>query len=95
MEYNLVSALSLTYGLQGRYQQMTRNGLTELMRPQNLSPEQLELAVYNSVRYLDNVTAMETELSVVYGEAETIILDAWARMNNATLEEAFTWSSPD
>jgi hypothetical protein len=51
MEYNLVSALSLTYGLQGRYQQMTRNGLTELMRPQNLSPEQLELAVYNSVRY--------------------------------------------
>ena len=95
MEYNLVSALSLTYGLQSRYQQTTRNGLTDLMRPQNLSPEQLELAVYNSVRYLDNVTAMETELSVVYGEAETIILDAWAGMNNATMEEALAWSSPD
>jgi len=93
MEYNLVSALSLTYGLQSRYQQKTRDGLTDLMRPQNLSHEQLELAVYNSVRYLDNVTAMETELSVVYGEAETIILDAWAGMNNATMEDALAWSS--
>lgn len=91
MEYNLVSALSLTYGLQNRYQQTTRDGLAELVRPQNLSPEQLELAVYNSVRYLENVTAMETELSIVYEQAEAVILDAWARMNEETSAEALVW----
>jgi hypothetical protein len=91
MKYELVAALSLTYGLQNRYQQTTRNGLTDLMLPQNLSPEQLELTVYNSVRYLSDVNAMETELSIVYGEAESVILDEWAQMKDATSAEALVW----
>ena len=93
MEYNLVSALSLTYGLQNRYQVTTRDGLVALMRPQNLTSEQVEVAVYNAVHYLDSVTAMETELSVVYDEAETVILGTWAGMQNRTLEEARAWGS--
>ncbi len=93
MEYELVSALSLTYGLQSRYLQATRDGITDLMRPENLLPEKLPLTVYNSVRYLDNVSAMETELSIVYVEAESVILNAWARMNDATTDKALAWGA--
>ena len=92
MDYNLVSALSLTYGLQNRYQATTRDGLVGLMRPQNLTPEQVEIAVYNAMHYLDTITTMETELSVVYGEAEAVILGGWARMKDRTLDDAQAWS---
>ncbi len=81
MDYNLVSALSLTYSLQNRYQQVSRTGMTQLTSPQNLSDEKLDLAVYNAIRYLDGVTSMETELSVVYSEAESVILSAKQIMN--------------
>jgi hypothetical protein len=77
MDYNLVSALSLTYGLQNRYQQASRNGMAGLTGPASLAPNGLELAIYNAVRYLSDVTAMETELSVVYGEAEAVIIESW------------------
>lgn len=91
MNYELVSAMSLTYGLQSRYQQATRAGMADLMEPQNLLPEQLSLTVYNAVRYLDDVNAMEAELSIVYGEAEAIILKTWAEMNDADAAEAARW----
>ena len=93
MEYELVSALSLTYGLQSRYLQTTRDGMTDLMRPENLLEEKLPLTVYNAVRYLNDVSAMETELSIVYGEAETVILDAWAQITGASSDEATVWGS--
>lgn len=73
MDYNLVSALSLTYSLQTRYQELTRSGMSELINPQNLSSDKLDLTVYNSIRYLDEVTQMETELSGVYEEAISVI----------------------
>jgi len=92
MDYNLVSALSLTYGLQNRYQQTSRTGMSDLTSPQNLSADRLELAIYNSVRYLGDVTAMETELDVVYEEAELIIRDAWKTMKQATPSEVLTWA---
>ena len=73
MDYSLVSALSLTYGLQSRYQELNRTGMSELTSPQNLSADKLDLAVYNSIRYLDEVTQMETELGIVYSEAEAVV----------------------
>lgn len=76
MDYNLVSALSLTYSLQNRYQLASRGGFSELTSPQNLDDDRLKLAAYNSVRYLDNITGMETELGVIYGEAAIIIQSA-------------------
>lgn len=93
MDYSLVSALSLTYGLQNRYQQATRNSMSDLTSPQNLSQDRLELSVYNSVRYLDNVTSMETELSVVYNEAEAVIRDAWMSMRRATVDDYRAWAA--
>ncbi|HZW60030.1 MAG TPA: hypothetical protein VFE85_07035 [Woeseiaceae bacterium] len=76
MNYDLVSALSLTYSLQNRYQQAVRNGIEELTSPQNLSTEKLDLAVFNSIRYLTEVTRMEAELGVVYDEASSVIREA-------------------
>lgn len=81
MDYKIVSALSLTYSLQNRYQQVSRNGMTLLTSPQNLSEEKLDLAVYNAIRYLDDVTRMEAELGTVYAEAESLILDVRQNMN--------------
>ena len=76
MEYNLVSALSLTYSLQNRYQLASRSGMADLTSPQNLSEESLNLAVYNSIRYLDGITSMEQELQVTYNEAFTVVQSA-------------------
>lgn len=73
MDYNLVSALSLTYSLQSRYQAATRTGISDLTSPQNLSDDRLQLAIYNAVRYLDDISAMEAELDAIYTEAVTVI----------------------
>jgi hypothetical protein len=73
MDYHLVSALSLTYSLQSRYQQANRSGMADLTSPQNLSEDKLNLAVYNSIRYLDDITSMEEELGVIYTEAFSVI----------------------
>lgn len=73
MDYDLVAALSLTYSLQSRYQQAVRTGVTELTRPQNLADGSLDIAVFNAVRYLGELTRMETELTLVYDEAIAII----------------------
>jgi hypothetical protein len=50
--------------------------MTELTSPQNLPEEKLDLAIYNSIRYLDDVTSMETELGAVYSEAESVLRSA-------------------
>jgi hypothetical protein len=91
MEYNLVTALSLTYNLQSRYQQTSRAG-DDLVNPQNLSAEKLDLSIYYAVRHLNEVTKMETELAVVYAEAESIILNAWISIYDADMDEALAWA---
>jgi hypothetical protein len=73
MEYTVVTALSLTYSLQERYRMATQSGVNNLTSPQNLSDDKLKLAVYNSIRYLDSVTTLETELSITYKEATSVI----------------------
>ncbi len=50
--------------------------MMELTSPQNLSEEKLDLAVYNAIRYLDDVTGMENELSGHYAEAESVLRSA-------------------
>lgn len=73
MDYELVAALSLTYGMQSRYQETVRAGLRELTSPQNLSAENMRLAVFNAIRYLGEITRMEAELTAVYGEASNTL----------------------
>lgn len=73
MDYSVVSALSLTYGLQDRYMVASANGLDAMMSPQNLADDRLKLAVYQSIRYLNKVTLMEGELSAIYLEAIAVV----------------------
>ncbi len=93
MDYDLVSALSLTYGLQSRYLQASRPGVLDLTNPQLLTEDYLEVVIYNAIRHLREITAMESELAIVYEEAERVILDAWMDMNEATLDDAVAWAS--
>ena len=83
MEYGLVTALSLTYSLQDRYDRSTRSGISDLISPQYLSEDTLKLAIYNSIRFLDDVTGMEAELGVTYIEASRIIKSALRRLDLA------------
>ena len=73
MDYTLVSALSLTYSQQSRYDAITQSGLDEVLSPQNLTDETLKLAIYNSIRYLDSVATAETELAIIYDQAIAVV----------------------
>jgi hypothetical protein len=82
MQYSLVTALSLTYNLQQRYDLITRSGVSTLTSPQNLTESNLKLAVYSSIRYLDEVTSMEAELAVTYSEAGTIVTEVLRQLEH-------------
>jgi len=88
MEYGLVTALSLTYSLQERYDRSTRAGMSDLISPQFLSEDTLKLAIYNSIRFLDDVTGMEVELEVTYGEAARVIQTALRQLDVAGSDDA-------
>jgi hypothetical protein len=88
MEYGLVTALSLTYSLQDRYDRSTRSGISDLISPQYLSEDTLKLAIYNSIRFLDDVTGMEEELEVTYGEAALVIQSALRQLDVAGYDDA-------
>jgi hypothetical protein len=75
MDYELVSALSQTYSLQGRYMQANQSGLDDLTSPQNLADGKLKLAVYNSIHYLEDAARMEAELSSYYTLALDVLAD--------------------
>lgn len=83
MDYNLVRVLSLTYGVQSRYQTTTVSGMDNLISPVNLSEDRLRLALYNSMRYLEGVTTLEQELADTYGEAALIIDQGLVEMRKA------------
>ena len=87
MDYNLVSKLSLTYGLQNRYQLATRSGVANLTSPQNLSEDRLDLAIYNSVRYLEDITNMEQELGVVYFEVTNTLNSVMTSLDDTGTSE--------
>ena len=87
MEYSLVSALSLTYNLQDRYDSSTRSGMNDLTSPQYLSEDKLKLAIYNSIRFLDDVTGMEAELAVIYVEASLVIEAALTQLDASDSDE--------
>jgi len=94
MEYNLVTALSLTYNLQNRYDVTTRSGMNELTSPQYLFDDNLKLAVYNSIRFLDEVTSMESELDITYGEAALVIQTALKQLNSGERADGISVLSP-
>ena len=85
MEYNLVTALSMTYSLQERYDVTTHSGMNDLTSPQYLVGENLKLALYNSIRFLDDVTGIEADLGVTYQEAYRVVQAALLKLDAAEI----------
>jgi len=73
MDYEIVSALSLTYSIQNRFQELHNSGLRELLSAANLSNENMPATTYAAIRYMGDVTRAESELQVVYQQALELI----------------------
>ncbi len=73
IDYEIVSALSLTYSIQSRFQELHNSGLRELLSAANLSNENMAATTYAAVRYMGDVTRAESELRVVYQQALELI----------------------
>jgi hypothetical protein len=66
MEFELVSALSLTYSLQRRLQISYNDGLTDLIRNSYVLGENKNAILFDALRYLNNVIEAEAELTEAY-----------------------------
>ncbi len=73
MEYELVSALTLTYNTQLRFDDDYRSTLRLLLSPINLNEENLPITTYNAGRFVTDVTSAESELSVYYAQTLELI----------------------
>ena len=73
MDFELVSAISLTYGIQSRLEQIYATGPADLMQSGKLTQENLPTTISAASRYIDDVTAREDELEGVYKQALQII----------------------
>ena len=73
MDFELVSALTLTYNTQLRFDDNYRSVLRTLLTPNSLQQQNLELTTYNASRFIADVTAAESELSVYYEQTLNIL----------------------
>ncbi len=73
MDYEIVSALSLTYSIQNRFQELHNTSLAELSSAAILQNENMSAATYAAIRYMRDVTMAENELQVVYQQALELI----------------------
>lgn len=68
MDFELVSALSLTYDAQSRFNDMYNSTLQSLLTPSNLSEQNIEITAHNAARFVADVTTRELELSAYYSQ---------------------------
>ncbi|MCZ6828916.1 MAG: hypothetical protein O7F73_04910 [Gammaproteobacteria bacterium] len=68
MDFELVSALTLTYNTQLRFDSKYNSTLQSLLSPNNLHQQNLQITIYNASRFVAAVAASESELSVYYSQ---------------------------
>jgi hypothetical protein len=68
MDFELVSALTLTYNTQLRFDEKYRNALRTLRSPNNLNNQNLKFTVVNATQFVADVTSSEAELSIYYDQ---------------------------
>jgi hypothetical protein len=68
MDFELVSALTLTYNTQMRFDGKYNANLERLLLPDNLREENLNITIYNAARFVAGVTASESELGAYYAQ---------------------------
>jgi hypothetical protein len=64
--------------------------MSRLTSPQVLTPETLDIAIYNSLQYLEDLTGMETELGDIYIEATLVVESAWTDLTGEPIERQTT-----
>ncbi|MEZ0148577.1 MAG: hypothetical protein AB9Q22_00445 [Candidatus Reddybacter sp.] len=73
MEFEQVSALSLTYSLQRRLQVLYNEGLTDLIRNSYLLEGNKEALLFEALRYLNGIIEAEAQLKAAYEEVAILI----------------------
>ena len=68
MDFELVSALTLTYNTQQRFDENYRSELHTLMSPSSLNQQNLDLTIVNAAQFVSRVTSREAELAVYYDQ---------------------------
>ena len=81
MDFELVSALTLTYNTQQRFDEKYRNALRTLMSPNNLNSQNLKFTVVNATHLLADVTSNEAELSVYYDQILDMLNQQGEKLN--------------
>lgn len=91
MGFETVSALSLTYSLQERFEEFSRSRLPRLNPLATGSEAELQVAIRQALSYLQTLSQREQELIGIYAQALQIIAE---RMPGAA-EGAFADDGPD
>ena len=86
MDYELVSALSLTYSTQFRFDEVSRNGNNALLAPMNLAEDRLEVSLSNAARFVADIATSEMELMAYYQQTLELI-EEYKRIHELDDEE--------
>lgn len=73
IDYETVSALSLTYTLQDRFREESRSGIQTVLQASNFQPGHAEGALRSANIFLDEVVANEEELRATYAQAARLL----------------------
>ena len=68
MDFELVSALTLTYNMQTRFDENYRATVRTLLAPNSLAEQNLELTLYATTYFVTEVTTQEAELAIFYNQ---------------------------
>ena len=68
MDFELVSALTLTYNMQTRFEENYRATARTLLSPNSLTEQNLEHTLYATTHFVTEVTAQEAELAIFYNQ---------------------------
>ena len=87
LDYETVSALSLTYTLQDRFREDSRSGFQTLLQASDFAPGGADMAVHSADNYLREVVNSENDLRANYAVAEQVL--------NSELKEMHVPLPPD
>ena len=73
MDYETVSALSLTYTLQDRFREESRSGIQSVLQATNFQPGHAQPALRSADIFLTDVVAGEEELRATYAQAARLL----------------------
>ena len=73
MDFELVSALSLTYSLQDLVQALHNDGVTDLIRNSYLLEGNKSALIFDVLRYLNSIIEAEAELKAAYIQVEEML----------------------